>query len=125
MSHFAALALAAAAVFSATTASAGDRLTDVDYIKANRCKALISSSALGGQDATGIDALIKQQSRGRAPFIMQKGEDAQDSAARAIKSGDEVRKQRLVAERDGATCQAFLSGGQALTASAKSSTSSN
>jgi hypothetical protein len=120
MNRFTAIALTAtaaiAAAVTATAASASDRLSDVDYIRANRCRALVASSELGGQDATAFDALIKEQSRGRAPYIMSKGEDAQDSAKRAIKSGDDLRKQRLVAERDGATCQAFT-GGTSLTAS--------
>ncbi|MDB5418926.1 MAG: hypothetical protein JWP50_2345, partial [Phenylobacterium sp.] len=58
----AAIALVALGLAVAGSAAASSRVTDVDYLKANRCKGLASGM---GADTAGLDAFIKTEGRSR------------------------------------------------------------
>jgi hypothetical protein len=96
------------AVASAATAS--ERITDLDYLKANRCKGLAAS--LGG-DTASLDALIKTQGRGRADAVMQRADEELSKAKR--EAGKSDLKDRLTAELNGA-CVAYMGGGKEMAA---------
>lgn len=102
---FAVVALVAASL-TAGAASAAGRVTDVDYLKANRCKGL-ATSIQGVVDPTALNEFIKAERRARASYIVDRGEDEFDKARREAKSED--RKARLTAELTG-QCQAYLGG---------------
>jgi len=105
------LAVAASGLI-ASAASASGRLTDVDYLKANRCRGLAQS--LGVTDTAGLDALIKTEGRSRVDVIYQRGEE---EMARGKRDGAKTDgKDRYLAELNGG-CTAFL-GGASTTASA-------
>ncbi|HZZ37395.1 MAG TPA: hypothetical protein VFE03_16855 [Caulobacteraceae bacterium] len=98
-----------AAALAAATASvaAPARLSDVQYLKAARCEALITSPALGGGDGAAIKALIKAQRQGRMDYIYDKADQMRAEAASQARRAGEEQKARLVAERDGA-CRVLL-----------------
>ena len=112
-----ALLLAAASLAFAGTiagaAQAGSKLTDVDYLKAARCKGL--AEGLGGNDTASLSALVKAEGVSRSETIYTEGQKQEDRAKRDSKNTD--GKERLTAELNG-PCVAFLSGGKE-TASAR------
>jgi hypothetical protein len=106
----AAVLLIALGLAGATAATAADRVSDMDYLKANRCKAL--AVGLGG-DTAGVDALIKAQSRSRSDAVLQR---ADEEASRAKKETTRPElKDRLSAELSGA-CVAYMGGGKEMAA---------
>lgn len=100
-------AVAAGLAAVATASSAAARISDVDYINANRCQALMESSALGAVDATAMTAFLKTEGRSRADMVASMARKAYDKAGRQAASANEETKARLIAERDG-RCQAYL-----------------
>jgi len=97
----------------AGAAQAGSHLTDVDYLKANRCKGL--AEGLGAGDTASLNALIKAEGASRSETVYVMGQKEADRAKRD--AGHVDGKERLTAELNGA-CVAFLSGGKE-TASAR------
>jgi len=98
--------LAAAA---ASASAATPRVSDAAYIQAERCAALISSPALGGHDASGIDGFLKNQERGRVEAAYERGQEARENAAREARTAGAYGKTQLMAERDG-VCQTYAGG---------------
>ncbi len=103
---FAAVALAFAAL-AAGSASTAERVTDVDYMKAGRCKGL-ATGLNGVVDPAAVDAFMKSERANRAPYVLERADNEFQRARREAKSAD--RKDRLTAELTGA-CQAYLSTG--------------
>jgi hypothetical protein len=99
----AALSLAIAGQASAATMSA--HLTDVDYLKANRCRGL--AEGFGVTDAGSLDALIKAEGRSRVEPVYEKGQQEQVRGKRDAAKTD--GKDRFQAELNG-YCTAFLGG---------------
>lgn len=97
---FAAAGLAAAA---GTASAAG---TDVEFLKASRCRGLAEGA--GVTDTASLDAYLKAEGRYRTSVLMDRARDAQDSARREAKSTNEQRKARVATELAG-PCQAFKS----------------
>ena len=101
--RIAAYLLATAALMTAGSALAATQVTDMDYLKANRCRALaVAASA----DTTDLDAFLKTAGKTRTTFVLGQGVEAQDRAKREAKSENAERKARLAAELSG-PCQAF------------------
>ncbi|MCR5881009.1 hypothetical protein [Phenylobacterium sp. J367] len=99
----AAIAIAALGLVAAGQAGAAERASDLDYMKANRCKGL--AETLGSVDTAGLDTYLKAQKKGRQSFVLERGESEFDKARREAKSPD--RKDRLNAELTGA-CMAYM-----------------
>jgi hypothetical protein len=97
----AAFALAALGLAVAGAATAAERATDLDYMKASRCKGLAEAM---GADTAGVDAYLKQEGRGRAPFVVERAGAEMSKAKREARSED--RRDRLSAELTGA-CTAY------------------
>lgn len=89
----------------AAPALATERVSDVDYLKANRCKGL--ATTLSAAEVDGLNGFLKAQRNGRADYIAQRGEDEFDRARREARSED--RRARLAAELSG-PCQVYLGG---------------
>ncbi len=106
---FAAIALAVAAV-AAGSASASEKVTDVDYMKAGRCKGLATGLS-GVVDPSALDAFMKAERGARAPYVVERADSEFQRARREAKSAD--RKDRLTAELTGA-CQAYLATGASM-----------
>src|SRR5215831_20020595 len=103
----AAVVLIALGLAGATAASAADRVSDLDYLKANRCKAL--AVGLGSGDTASLDAMLKAQGRSRSDAVLQR---ASEEALRAKKEASRPElKDRLSAELSDA-CSAYMSGGK-------------
>jgi hypothetical protein len=100
---FAVIALGAA-TFAAGAASAGEKVTDVDYLKANRCKGL-ATSIDGVVDPAALNSFIKAERGARASYIVNRGDEEFQRARKEAKSGD--RRERLTAELT-TSCQAYL-----------------
>lgn len=99
-----AIALAAAALFAAGAASASERVTDVQYLKASRCKGL-ATTLTGVVDSAQIDAYLKSARGVRSPMLMDRADAEFDRAKREARAGD--RKEKLTAELTG-SCSAYL-----------------
>lgn len=97
--------LAAAALLSAGTAVAAERVSDLDYLKASRCKGL-AAAQVGAIDGAALDAFIKEHGKVRSAYVLQKGKDEATRAQREARKSQDERKAKLVAEADG-PCQAF------------------
>jgi len=102
---FAIFALATA-VLAAGAASASDKVTDVEFLKANRCKGL-ATTLTGVVDTNSLDSFIKAERGSRAPYVMERAAEEFAKAKKEAKGED--RKERLTAELTGG-CQAYLGG---------------
>jgi hypothetical protein len=100
---FAAMMLVAAGLASAGAASAATIKTDMDYLKASRCKGIATGL---GADTTSLDAALKAESRTRPQVVLNRGKDEMDHAKR--QAADANMKDRLTAELNGA-CLAYTS----------------
>ena len=99
-----AIVLTAAALFAAGAASASERISDAQYLKASRCKGL-ATSINGVVDASQIDAYLKSAKGARSPILMDRADAEYDRAKREARVGGQ--KDRLTAELTGA-CSAYL-----------------
>ena len=99
----------AAVTLAASSASATENMTDLQYLRANRCKGL--ATTLGTvADPAAIDAFIKADRGARMPFIQDRAINEFQRAKREARGED--RKERLTAELTGA-CRAFMATGTA------------
>lgn len=100
----------AAAVLTAGSSVAADRVTDVEFMKAHRCKGL-ATSITGVVDPAGLDAFIKAERGSRAFYVSERATEEFNKAKKEGRSAD--RRERLTAELAG-PCQAYLPGGSAM-----------
>jgi hypothetical protein len=103
---FIALALAAAATFATSAATAGERMSDVQYLKAARCKGL-AASLTGVVDNKALNAVVREAGRQRTIYVMERADNEYAQALRDARV--DARKEKLTAELTG-SCQAFLGG---------------
>ena len=95
----AAIAIAIAVLgLAAGSASAAGQVSDLDYMKANRCKGL-ATTLTGVADPASMDAFIKSARGSRAPHVLERAEAEFDRAKREARSVD--RRGRLTAELTG------------------------
>jgi hypothetical protein len=116
----AAVLLAAIGLAVAGAAAASDHLTDVDYLKVNRCRGL--AEGLGSGDIAGLDALIKTEGRSRVETIYTKGQEELNRGRKEATRTDS--RERLSAELNG-PCTALLGGAQASVSAGKNASSSH
>jgi hypothetical protein len=102
----AAIALIGLAV--AGSAAASTRVSDVEFLKANRCKGLAAGL---GADTAGLDAFIKAEGRSRQDVVLRMGGDQLDRAKREAANAN--LKDKVSAELSGG-CSAFMSAGKAV-----------
>ena len=98
----AALGLAAAGVGAA---AASERVTDMDYIKAGRCRGIAAGMH---SDTAPFDAFLKAEARTRVDLVMRRADDEGAHAKR--QASDANLKDQLSAELSGA-CTAYMAGG--------------
>ena len=98
-----AILLATLSLVVAGSATASDRLSDTDYLKANRCRGLAAGT--GGVDTTSLDALLKTEGRTRDDTIYTMGQQQMERGKRAASQTD--GKDRVAAELNG-YCTAFV-----------------
>ncbi|MGA0605094.1 hypothetical protein ACO2Q0_03760 [Phenylobacterium sp. VNQ135] len=101
---FAAIVIAAATVASAGSAVAAERVSDMEYLKASRCKGL-ATTLTGVVDTSSIDAYLKAARSARSPAVFERAETEFERAKREARSED--RKARLTAELTG-PCSTYL-----------------
>ena len=101
-----AIAFAATGLLAAA-GSAAAAVSDVDFIKANRCRGL-AESGLTQIDTAAMDAFIKSESSRRSPPVLDRGKAEYDKAKREGKTDSADRKARLTAELSG-PCQVYKS----------------
>ncbi|WP_340644219.1 hypothetical protein [Phenylobacterium sp.] len=94
---------AAAALMAAGSALAAAQVTDVDFIKASRCRGIATSAAA---DTADLDAWLKTASKSRSTAVMDKAAVAEDAGRREAKTTNAERKARLATELGG-PCQVF------------------
>jgi hypothetical protein len=98
-------AIVVAAGLAAVAGAASAAGTDVDYLKASRCKGL-ASGTLGQVDTAALDAYLKTEGRSRTTNVLDRGKQAFDQGKREATTSNEARKARLTAELNG-PCQTF------------------
>lgn len=99
--RIASIALSAAALLIAGSAVAAERATDVDYLRASRCRGI----AAGLQaDTTALDAYLKTEGRTRDLFVHTRGDEEQARGKRDAKRGERLPK---VTEEFNGPCQAY------------------
>ena len=102
--RIAAITLAAAAtLMAAGSALAAVQVTDVDFIKASRCRGIAKSAAA---DTADLDAWLKAAGKSRSMAVMDQAAVAEDAGRRQAKTTNAERKARLAVELGG-PCQAF------------------
>jgi hypothetical protein len=111
----AAIVLAVLSLATAGAAAASDRVTDIDYLKANRCRGL--AAGLGVGDTASLDAMLKTEGRSRSEAIRLRGEEEMTRARRDAAKSD--IRERLTAEVNG-PCMAYMGGGDGSKASTAS-----
>lgn len=102
---------------AAGAAAAADHLTDVDWLKANRCRGI--AEGLGAGDTAGLDSLIKAEGRSRQDTIYARGQQEMVRGKRDASSQD--GRERMSTELNG-PCMTYL--GAAHDAAAKASSPS-
>lgn len=91
----------------AGAAAASAHISDLDWLKANRCKGL--ATTLGGGDTASLDAMIKAEGRSRNEAVIQRASDELNRARKEAAKSD--LKDRLTAELNG-PCVALMSAGK-------------
>lgn len=89
----------------AAAGSAAAAVSDVDYMKANRCRGL-AASGITEVDTAAMDAFIKAERGARSSYITQRAQAEYDKAKREGKTDSAERKAKLTAELTG-PCQAY------------------
>lgn len=89
-----------AALAASVAQAAPARVSDMQYVQAERCRGLIGSKALGETDTAAIDAFLKDQGRGRVSYVLDRGENARSDAEREARRAGPDTKAHLVTERD-------------------------
>jgi hypothetical protein len=87
-------------------------MSDMTYIAAARCQALMGAPNLGPVDTHAIDALVRQQERSRTEMAYDAAQDAREKAANQARHAGADEKAQLISERDG-VCRAMLGSGAA------------
>lgn len=76
-------------LLAGSAAAASDKVTDMDFLKANRCRGLAAGLA---SDTAGFDAFIKYQDRNRLPLVGQLASEEQDKARREARNPERAAK---------------------------------
>ncbi len=97
-----------AALLASGAASAAAKVSDVDFLRANRCKGLAMTLS-GVVDPQTLDSFIKAERGSRMPYVVERAEAEFQRAKKEARA--EERKTRLSAELSG-PCQAYVSEGQ-------------
>jgi len=90
-----------AGLFVAGAAAAAERPTDMDYLKANRCKGLAASA-----DAASFDGYLKVAKQWRPDYILERGVVEQAKGARDARNANDTRKAKYAADLAG-PCQSY------------------
>ena len=111
------LAVAAACASAAVATAAPARLTDVQFLAANRCVGIESTKAFAGPDADALRQLVKSQEWGRDSYTYDQADQAREDGEREASRSGAENNVRLTSERDG-VCRSLVSTTTASTPSA-------
>ncbi|WP_374654534.1 hypothetical protein [Phenylobacterium sp.] len=89
----------------ATAGTAAAAVSDVEFLRASRCRGL-AESGVAQVDTAAMDAFLKAEQRTRTTFVADRGKAEFDKARREGKTDNAERKARLTAELNG-PCQAY------------------
>ncbi|WP_309643315.1 hypothetical protein [Phenylobacterium sp.] len=85
--------------------SAAAAVSDMDYLRANRCRGL-AAGELAAVDTVAMDAFLKAAKRSRASHVVDRGRTEMEKAKSEAKTQNEERRARLTAELTG-PCQVY------------------
>jgi len=100
----AAIIIATAVSATAAFAQTSSRISDVDFIRTNRCAGL--AAATGASNATAFSSALKRPAVGRDHIVPPIAPEAGQKAANQVRNASETRGAQLRAELDGA-CQKY------------------
>jgi hypothetical protein len=83
------------------------RITDTQFIEANRCVGLMGAKDLATDDLPALKAFVDQQSSARPAMAWDMADQARMEALHQAARASSETRARLIAERDG-TCKAFI-----------------
>jgi len=118
------LMISSALAASSTAFASTSHLSDAQYLAAARCQGLMSSPALGKDDTSSIDALMKSESASRIPAVYDRADEMRSDAKREASHAGPQGRADLTAERD-RSCQAWANGGPATASNTRMSKTSN
>ena len=95
------LALSAAALLVAGSAVAAERASDLDYLRASRCRGLATGLSA---DTGALDAYLKVEARTRDLFVVQRGSEEEARGKRDARRAERAAKS---AEELNGPCQAY------------------
>jgi hypothetical protein len=98
------IAFAAAGIL-AVAGSASAAVTDLEYLKANRCRGL-AAAEVASVDTAAMDAFLKVEGRTRNSEVIRRGQVEHDKAKRQARNSSAEHRALLVAELNG-PCQAY------------------
>ena len=104
----AAITIAAACASAAVASAAPARISDVQFIAANRCLGIESTKNLASPDVDALRQLVKSQDWGREAFVYDKADQAREDGQREASRNGAESNVRLTSERDG-LCRSLLS----------------
>jgi hypothetical protein len=102
------LTVAAAFASAAVAVASPARMSDVQFIAANRCLGIESTKAFASPDADALRQLVKDQTWARDSFIYDKADEAREQGARDASRAGAENNARLTTERD-SVCRALVS----------------
>jgi len=104
----AALTIAAVCASAAVAVASPPRLSDVQFLAANRCLGIESTKQFASPDADALRQLLKGQTGGRDSYIYDKADQIREDGVRDASRAGAENNARLAAERDG-VCRALAS----------------
>lgn len=90
--------LAPLSLASVSVASAGERMSDVEYLQAARCAAYL------GADAGALGNLVKEQSSRREPLIVERAEATADQVTRKVRRAKSESARAVIDAERSASC---------------------
>jgi hypothetical protein len=108
MKAFVIAAVAAVSVAGAAEAATSG-LSDLQFLKAARCRGLASSENLGKLDTASLDALLRNESAQRDLPVQTSANGRMTSARKEADAAAGDKKAKLIAERD-EVCAPFMNG---------------
>jgi hypothetical protein len=103
------IAITAAVAISALAfaAQASAAVSDLELLKAARCRGLAASETLGKMDTAKIDAMLKTESSARELAVRTSMINRMTGAQKEANAADAAKKEKLLAERSSA-CATWL-----------------
>lgn len=100
------LIIATVAAASLASAAQAGSVSNLEYLKAARCRGLAGSESLGKLDTAALDGFLRAESGGRDLAVRASAQNKIASAQKEADGADDEKKAKLLAERE-SKCAAY------------------